>query len=356
MRVIIAGGGTGGHLFPGIALAEELMARPGNDVLFVGTTRGMEAKVLPREGYALETIDVSGLKGTGAAGVLRGLVRLPRALAQSRRILKRYRPDLVVGVGGYSSGPMVLAAALARLPTAILEQNSIPGITNRMLGRVARRTFIAFDASRRFFPARRTALAGNPIRRRLHGSSARPPAGRTLLVVGGSQGAHALNELVVGALGEAPGMVTRVIHQTGEADLASVQARYAALHVDADVRAFIDDMEAAYAAADLVVCRAGATTIAELTAIGKPVIFVPFPFAADDHQYWNARALADAGAAIVHRQAEVTGAELAIDIAGLLGDPTRLGEMASRARAFGRPQAAREIVNALEELAGVPRA
>ncbi|HJZ86522.1 MAG TPA: undecaprenyldiphospho-muramoylpentapeptide beta-N-acetylglucosaminyltransferase, partial [Polyangia bacterium] len=300
----------------------------------------------------------SGLKGTGAAGLVRGLWRLPRAIAQSRRILKRYRPDLVVGVGGYSSGPMVLAAALRRLPTAILEQNSIPGLTNRILGRLARRAFVAFEVSRKYFPKRKTALAGNPIRSQLRTLPKADPTQPTVLVVGGSQGAHALNELVADALAALPAPRPRVVHQTGEADCAAIAARYRELGVAADVRAFIDDMAAAYAAADLVVCRAGATTIAELTAVGRPAIFIPFPFAADDHQFWNAHALADAGAALVHRQSEITPSALAAELAALLADPARRAAMSARMRALGKPDAARDIVDALEQMVkgDVPRA
>jgi UDP-N-acetylglucosamine--N-acetylmuramyl-(pentapeptide) pyrophosphoryl-undecaprenol N-acetylglucosamine transferase len=355
MRVIIAGGGTGGHLFPGIALAEEIQRRGGNDVLFVGTSRGLEAKVVPREGYALETIDVSGLKRAGAGGFLRGMTRLPRAFVQSRRILRRFRPDLVVGVGGYSSGPMVLAAAMAGTPTAILEQNSIPGVTNRMLGKVVRQAFLTFEHSKRYFPARKSALAGNPIRTRLRGV---PPAPATpcILVVGGSQGAQALNELVPAAAAWmlAQGrVVPRIVHQSGEPDLAATLQRYAALALPPDrveVKPFIDDMATAYGAATIVVCRAGATTIAELTALGRPAIFIPFPFAADDHQYWNAKALADAGAARVHRQGEVTGEELGAELAALLDEPSQLATMRDRMLALGRPQAARDIVDALESM------
>jgi UDP-N-acetylglucosamine--N-acetylmuramyl-(pentapeptide) pyrophosphoryl-undecaprenol N-acetylglucosamine transferase len=348
MRVVIAGGGTGGHLYPGIALAEEILGRGGNEVLFVGTQRGLEAKVLPKQGYTLETIDVSGLKRTGAAGLMRGLGRLPGAYLQSRRILRRFTPDLVVGVGGYSSGPMVLAAALARIPTAILEQNSIPGLTNRMLSRLARRAFIAFDASRRYFPRKKTVLAGNPIRARLRATAPTPGARPTLLVVGGSQGAHALNELMMSAAPRLSGV--RIVHQTGEADLAAVASAYQAAGVDADARPFIEDMAAVYASADLCVCRAGATTIAELTAVGLPAVFIPFPGAADDHQFWNAQALAEAGAARVHRQGSIDGVMLADEIVALLADPAARARMAAQMRTLGRPDAARAIVDQLEQM------
>jgi UDP-N-acetylglucosamine--N-acetylmuramyl-(pentapeptide) pyrophosphoryl-undecaprenol N-acetylglucosamine transferase len=346
MKVIIAGGGTGGHLFPGIALAEEILGRGGNEVLFVGTERGIEARVLPKQGLPLRTIDVSGLKRTGFGGFFRGIGRLPRAWAQSRRILKEWQPDLVVGVGGYSSGPMVMAAYLRGIPTAILEQNSIPGITNRMLGKVTKRAFITFDASRKFFPKKKTVLAGNPIRAKLRAAD-RKSSG-TLLVVGGSQGAHAINELMMQAAPKLRGL--RIVHQTGESDVEPVTKAYREAGLAADVRAFIDDMAGAYAAADLCVCRAGATTIAELTVLGVPALFIPFPGAADDHQYWNAKALADAGAAIVHRQGEITADQLAAEIDALMKNGGQRAAMSDKMRTLGKPQAAKEIVDQLEAM------
>jgi UDP-N-acetylglucosamine--N-acetylmuramyl-(pentapeptide) pyrophosphoryl-undecaprenol N-acetylglucosamine transferase len=355
--VVIAGGGTGGHLFPGIALAEELKARGGNEVLFVGTARGLEAKVVPREGWPLELIDVAGLKGAGAAGFLRGLLRVPRALFQSLAILRRFRPDLVVGVGGYASGPLVLAAALTGRATAILEQNSVPGVTNRLLGKVVRAVFAAFDESRRFFPSRKLRMEGNPIRKKFldgAGAGAGAGTGRRVLVCGGSQGAHAVNERALEAIIalQQNGQAVRVVHQTGAADRDAVEKRYREAGVDAEVVAFIDDMAAAYRAADLIVGRAGATTIAELTAIGRAAIFIPFPFAADDHQTVNARALEGAGAARVIPQEQATAAALAEMIGGLLADDAARAKMAEASRALGRPEAARAIVDQLEALAG----
>jgi len=375
MRVVIAGGGTGGHLFPGIALAEELRARGGHDVLFVGTKQGIEARVLPKEGWPLELIDASGIKGAGVRGVLRGLLRVPRAVAQSFRILRRFRPDLVVGVGGYASGPLVFAAALLGKPTAILEQNSIPGVTNRMLGRIVRAVFAAFEESRRFFPSRKIVMAGNPIRaamrEALHAASQKDDAAsqkdvaasqkddaasqhKTLLVCGGSQGAHAVNEVVVEAvkLLAAAGSAPRVVHQTGAADRATVEERYREAGVAADVRDFIDDMAGAYRAADLVVGRAGATTLAELSAIGRASLLIPFPFAADDHQTRNARALEEAGAARVFSQRSLDARALADAIAALLADDDARARMAAASRALGRPDAARAIVDQLVRLGG----
>ena len=354
MRMLIAGGGTGGHLFPGLALAEEVKTRhPRNDVLFVGTPRGLETRIVPRNGFPLELVDVGPLKRQGALGTLRGLGRVPRALWQSRRILRKFDPDVVVGVGGYASGPVVMAAWMMRIPTAVQEQNALPGFTNRTLGRFARACFIAFDEARAGFPPGRTHLLGNPIRRAfldnyLH---SKEPSGQRLsiLVTGGSQGAHVLNLRVAEALEElAPelGQRLRIVHQTGEKDLPEIARRYQALGdsgVDAQATAFIDDMANAYAQADLLVCRAGATTIAELTVCKKPAILVPFPYAADDHQTVNARSMVRNGAAILLPERDLTGQKLAGELRALEADRERLRRMARQSGLLGRPEAAREI-------------
>ena len=354
MRMLIAGGGTGGHLFPGLALAEEVKTRhPRNDVLFVGTPRGLETRIVPRNGFPLELVDVGPLKRQGALGTLRGLGRVPRALWQSRRILRKFDPDVVVGVGGYASGPVVMAAWMMRIPTAVQEQNALPGFTNRTLGRFARACFIAFDEARAGFPPGRTHLLGNPIRRAfldnyLH---SKEPSGQRLsiLVTGGSQGAHVLNLRLAEALEElAPelGQRLRVVHQTGEKDLPEIARRYQALGdsgVDAQATAFIDDMANAYAQADLLVCRAGATTIAELTVCKKPAILVPFPYAADDHQTVNARSMVRNGAAILLPERDLTGQKLAGELRALEADRERLRRMARQSGLLGRPEAAREI-------------
>lgn len=355
MRVVIAGGGTGGHLFPGVALAEELRAR-GHDVTFVGTARGIEARVLPELGWPLEIIEVSGLKGAGLGAKARGAAQIPRALARSNEILKRLSPGLVVGVGGYASGPVVLRAAMRGIPTAILEQNSVPGITNRLLGRIVRIVCGAFPGAEKFFPAKKYRLLGNPVRQQVRTAlaAAATTTPRALLVVGGSQGAHAVNELVAGALEllAARGVRFPVVHQSGSADHDALVARYADAKIGVDVRAFIDDMASAYRDAKLVVSRAGASTLAELTALGVPSLLVPFPQAADDHQTANACDLVEAGAAELAVQARTTPGDLAERIETLLSDEQRLQRMREAALTMGRPNAHRDIANTL--LALVP--
>jgi UDP-N-acetylglucosamine--N-acetylmuramyl-(pentapeptide) pyrophosphoryl-undecaprenol N-acetylglucosamine transferase len=358
LKVLLAGGGTGGHLFPALALAEEVVAR-GGAVRFVGTAQGIEARAVPAAGYALDLITVSGLKRAGLWGAARGLAKLPRALWQSLRIVHAFDPDVVVGVGGYASGPAVVAGLCAGRPTAILEQNSIPGVTNRILGRIVRRAYIALAPARAYFPAGRTRLLGNPVRRAIGAvgaAAATASATPRLLVVGGSQGAHAVNEAVAGAveLLAARGRALTLMHQTGAADAMPVAARYAALGAagaGCTARAFIDDMAAAYAAADLVIARAGATTIAELGVVGRPALLVPFPFAADNHQEINARVLEAAGAARVLLQAGLTPARLAAALAELLADAGARARMAAAMRGLGRPDAARAIATDLEALA-----
>lgn len=359
MRVLIAGGGTGGHLFPGVAIAEEVRARePDAAVRFVGTERGIEARVLPELGWELALIQVSGLKTVGAMGAVKGMLKLPRALWQARRIVKSFRPDVVIGVGGYASGPVVLMARLRGVATAICEQNSIPGLTNKILGRVVRRVFLSFEESRRFFKARKVELTGNPVRRdlaaRLLAASAEVDAAAALdeerpigvLVSGGSLGAVAVNDLASQALiALARERRLSIVHQTGTADEAKIRARYAEAGVAAEVRAFIKDMASEYQKAELIVCRAGATTVAELAIAGKPAVFIPYPFAADNHQEINAREMAEAGAAASYKQSELTPEKLAAALAPLLDDPARRAAMGTAMRKLARPGAAGAVVD-----------
>jgi UDP-N-acetylglucosamine--N-acetylmuramyl-(pentapeptide) pyrophosphoryl-undecaprenol N-acetylglucosamine transferase len=356
MKWLIAGGGTGGHLFPGIALAEEVKTRhPANEVLFVGTARGLEAKVVPQLGYRLELLDVTGLKGKGVGGVARGVFRLPKALWQAYRLLKRERPDMVIGVGGYASGPMVLMAALTGVRTAVQEQNALPGLTNKMLGRFVDVVFTAFKEAEPFFPKRKVHLLGNPIRRALldnYLNSKIQSSRFTLLITGGSQGAHQLNLRVVDAIKELGplGRELVLIHQTGAKDRDEVERQYKELGVEAEVVAFIGDMPKAYARADLLVCRAGAATLAELTVARKAAVLVPFPSAADNHQEVNARSLVDAGAALMFREAELDGKKLAGILRELHDDPARRAKMERASGLLGRPEAAREIADVCVEM------
>ncbi|WP_342375586.1 undecaprenyldiphospho-muramoylpentapeptide beta-N-acetylglucosaminyltransferase [Myxococcus stipitatus] len=356
MKVLIAGGGTGGHLFPGIALAEEVVTRHhANEVVFVGTERGLEARVVPREGYPLELVKVQGLKGKGLFSLLKALVALPLAFIESFRILVRQKPDVVVGVGGYASGPVVLAAWLMGIPTAIQEQNALPGLTNKVLGKVVRVVFIAFEEARRFFPEKKVQLIGNPIRRKLMDNYLRSHVAHenfSVLVFGGSLGARGINQRMLEALdslGDLKGDV-RFVHQTGKNDLEMVRKGYADKGFQAEVVEFIDDMSSAYAKADLVVCRAGATTLAELTVCKKASILIPFPHATDDHQTVNARALVDAGAALMFQESELTGQKLAETLRMLKSQPERLKGMEKKAALLGRPEAAKELADVCVDL------
>jgi UDP-N-acetylglucosamine--N-acetylmuramyl-(pentapeptide) pyrophosphoryl-undecaprenol N-acetylglucosamine transferase len=356
MKILIAGGGTGGHLFPGIALAEEFATRHHkNEVVFVGTERGLEQRVVPAAGFKLEIIRARGLKGVGLWRVLSSLLTLPVAFWQSWRILWRYRPDVVVGVGGYASGPVVLAAWLQRIPTALQEQNALPGLTNRILGRLVDVAFVSFEEARRYFPAAKVQVVGNPIRRALLDNYLRSSVAHarfTVLVFGGSLGARAINQRMMEALDHLVDVRDQLhfVHQTGKSDVEVIRWTYGQKGFSADVLEFIDDMSAAYARAELVVCRAGATTLAELTVCKKASILIPYPHATDDHQAKNAQALVDAGAAIMIRQSVLTGALLADEIRGLMNDPERRKRMEKKAGLLGRPEAAKELADICVQL------
>lgn len=353
MKLLIAGGGTGGHLFPGIAVAEEFLAAdPANQVLFVGTERGIESRLLPRLGYRLECISASGLKGLGAFAKLKSVSRFLYGYAQSRRILKEFRPDLVLGVGGFASAPVVLAARGMGIRRFIHEQNAIPGLTNKLLGRFVEQVFISIEESRQYFPPGSTLLTGNPLRKEILGNvfcdKAVPFTGEQLrlLVFGGSAGAHRINTAMIEALPYLVGIREQlsITHQTGEADSAEVRAVYAREDFSAEVAPFIDDMAAAYGNADLIVCRAGATTIAEVAACGKPCIFIPYPFAADDHQRRNAEALLKKDAGLMVLERELTGESLAREIMALMAHPERLAQLGENAGRLAQLDAAQVIV------------
>jgi UDP-N-acetylglucosamine--N-acetylmuramyl-(pentapeptide) pyrophosphoryl-undecaprenol N-acetylglucosamine transferase len=354
VRLLIAGGGTGGHLFPGIAVAEEFLSRDsGNEVLFVGTERGIEARVLPRLGFRVEFIEAAGIRGKGAFSQIKGMSMLLYGYSQSRKILKAFRPDLVLGVGGYASGPLVLAARGMQIRRFIHEQNAIPGMTNKVLARVAGEVFISLDEARKFFPKGKTLLTGNPVRReilttaRAERNAGSEPGGFRLLVFGGSAGAHSINQALMGALPYLSGCRERLLvtHQTGENDLDEVRQAYENAGFRAEVIPFINDMAGAYRGASLVVCRAGATTIAEVTACGKACIFIPYPHAVDDHQRRNAEALLKQGAGFMLLERELSGENLAKMIIELMGAPERIARTEESARSLARLDAAQVIVD-----------
>ena len=373
MRVLIAGGGTGGHLYPGIALARELQRRdPSCQVSFVGTAQGIEARVVPREGFELDVIHVAGLKGKSRVERTIGFGLLPIAALDSWRVIAKRRPDLVIGVGGFASGPVLAIAALFGYPTMLLEQNALPGITNRLLARVVRAAAVNFESALAYFP-RTGFVAGNPVRPEFfpaEGEEKHDPfdsseagggvalAQGRVLIFGGSQGAHAINVAMVEAASRlaASGVRLAITHQTGERDLDLVRSAYANARLAARVEAFIYEIDREMKAADVVICRAGATTLAELAASGTPAILVPLPNATDDHQRMNAEVVARAGAAVMLEERGLTGDTLAAAITGLVGDVARLRGMAAAARQLARPDAAQRIADRAEQLAGVRRA
>jgi UDP-N-acetylglucosamine--N-acetylmuramyl-(pentapeptide) pyrophosphoryl-undecaprenol N-acetylglucosamine transferase len=356
MRVLIAAGGTGGHIYPGIAVAKELMRRDARSVVhFVGTARGLETRLVKQAGFELSLIESAGLKNVGLAGKAKGIFLLPKSFFAARRLIREFRPDVVVGAGGYVSGPVLLTAALLKVPTLVMESNALPGFTNRTLARFVNAAAVSFEESLPYFRGKGVVI-GNPVRREFFeiARKERDAARVSLLVFGGSQGARAINDAMIDAL---PHLSThkgalRVVHQTGEADFEKVRAGYAAAGWTeaADVRKYLDDMVAHFAASDLIVCRAGATTTAELIAAGKASLMIPFPFAADDHQRKNAEALERAGAARMILQQDATGERLAREIAALIESPERVTQMEDAARKLARGDAASAAVDLIEKL------
>jgi UDP-N-acetylglucosamine--N-acetylmuramyl-(pentapeptide) pyrophosphoryl-undecaprenol N-acetylglucosamine transferase len=350
LRVVIAGGGTGGHLYPGLAVARELQRREASaQVTFAGTARGLEARVIPREGFELDLIRSAGLKGKSMAAAIRGASLLPASALDAWRVLTRREPNVVIGVGGYSSGPVVLAAALRRIPTLVLEQNAVPGFTNRTLARVVDAAAVTFETTLPHFRGR-GFVSGNPVRSEFFVGPEPPrsdPSGAAaVLIFGGSQGAHAINMAMVEA---APRLAAHdrlaITHQSGERDLAVVRDAFERAGLHARVEPYLFEMAAEMKQADLVVCRAGATTLAELAASGRPAVLVPLPTATDDHQRKNAMVLRDAGAAVVLDQRDLTGDALARVIGELADAPQRRAAMSDAMRRFARPDAAAVIVD-----------
>jgi len=353
MRAVLAGGGTGGHVIPAIAIAQELRNRFQAEVLFIGTARGLENRLVPAAGFPLQLVKVGALNRVSLAIRLKTVVDLPRAVFAARRMLDEFQPDVVIGVGGYASGPAMLAAIIRRIPTLAFEPNFVPGFANRVVARFVSAAAIHFEDTGRFF--RNAVLTGVPVRPAFFQIPKKPysPDSPALLVFGGSQGARAINQAMIRALPELmkrmPGL--RVIHQTGEREYNEVQAAYAQVGIPAEISKFIDDMPGFFARADLVLCRSGASTVAEIAAAGKPAIFVPFPLAADDHQRRNVEALERAQAAVVLEETRLDEVWLVDTICALLDFPGRLELMGKAARAMAHPDAAKDIAELAAKLA-----
>lgn len=355
--LVITGGGTGGHIFPGIAVAQAMLHKmPEARVVFIGTGRAVDQNAMSRYGFASRAVPCGTLKGGSAWTRLKTMSSLPWSLFRAWQALRAIRPNLVLGVGGYVTGPVVLAAKLLGIATCIHEQNSVPGLTNRKLGAIVDRVFVSIPGSERYFDGKRCRLTGNPLRHEILALAQQPPQNNspTLLVLGGSQGAHRLNTLLPEALRGISDLPAgfRVIHQTGRADEDAVRTAYQAAGVEAEVAAFFPAMAEVYAQASLVVSRAGATTLAELTALGKPSILVPFPFAADDHQSKNAEALVAGGAARMLQEAGLCAEALGDEIVSILADPARRERMSQAARRLAKPDAVEAIMTECLQLAG----
>ncbi len=354
MKVLIAAGGTGGHIYPGIAVAKEILRRSADsEVLFVGTARGLEKKIVPENGFQLSLINSAGLKNVGAVGKVKGMVVLPRSFWEARKILKAFAPDVVVGAGGYVSGPVLLTAHFMRFPTLIMDSNALPGFTNRRLSRYVDKAALTFDAAIPFFGSK-GVVTGNPVRKEFFDIAKRPIGDKVdLLIFGGSQGSLAINNAMVAAL---PLMLENAVkltitHQTGEAQYEAVRSEYAKNGwPEADIRPYISNMVASFDKADVIISRAGATTCAEVAAAGKAAIMIPLLGAADDHQRKNAEALVIKGAARMILQADLSGERLAKELSGLIEEPEMIAKIGAAAREMSRPDAAEATVDLIEGL------
>jgi UDP-N-acetylglucosamine--N-acetylmuramyl-(pentapeptide) pyrophosphoryl-undecaprenol N-acetylglucosamine transferase len=354
--VVIAGGGTGGHLFPGIAVAEEILGRnPKNEVLFIGTERGLENRILHERGFRLKKIDIEGIKGRGILKAVKTMFKIPHSVAQSWSIIRDFRPDFVLGVGGYASGPAVMAAYFIGIKTAIAEQNVLPGLTNRILGRFSDKIFISFTETGKWFQNKKVIVTGNPVRMGFFegGKNVSKPENKfTILVFGGSQGASSINRAFIESLNYMDDIKSelRIIHQTGAGDMDKVLDAYRDCGVEYEVYPFIDDMASAYKSADLLICRSGATSIAEITASGKAALFIPYPFAAGNHQEFNARVLVERGAAEMILEKDLDGQKLADTIKELYRNPGKIAKMEKKSALSGNRKAAARIVDECMEL------
>jgi len=357
LRVVIAGGGTGGHLFPGIAIAQEFLAiNAENSVLFVGTGKPFEISILSETGFAHKRITAEGFKGRGVWNQLVSIAKIPKGIIESMLILKDFQPDIVIGVGGYSAGPLVMGARFLGIKIALHEQNILPGITNRILSRFADRIYVSFTETIMGATPKKIRFTGNPVRKEIvqcaetlkntDNKASIKEKKFTILILGGSQGAHSINMALLDTLEYLENKEDIFfVHQTGAQDEIQVKRRYDEHGIDNDTRAFFKEMACQYRRADLIICRSGATTVAEIKAIGKGVIFIPFPFAADNHQVLNARSLEEVGAAEMILEKDLSGNVLADRINYYVQQPEALQQMALRSRDLGRVDAAAMIVD-----------
>jgi UDP-N-acetylglucosamine--N-acetylmuramyl-(pentapeptide) pyrophosphoryl-undecaprenol N-acetylglucosamine transferase len=356
VKLLIAGGGTGGHVFPAIAIAREWLSR-GNEreVVLVGTERGLEMKLVPQAGLPLETLRVAGLKGKGGLTLVKNVAMLVPAMLDARRVFRKHQPVAAFGVGGYAAGPMMLATWLARVPNIIFEPNAEPGLTNKILARISTRIAIGYEISARTW-GKKAVVTGCPVRPEFFSSPpCAPQKPFRLLITGGSQGALPVNRAFVGAMDSLAARKNEltIVHQTGERDYNAVRTAYARREINAEVVPFLTNMPERFAWADLIVCRAGAITAAEVAAAGRAAIFIPFGRATDSHQLRNAQEMARAGAGRLIAEPELTAEKLTSEIFALLDQPDQIAAISSAARALARPHAARDIVNLIEEAANV---
>ncbi|MEA2014002.1 MAG: undecaprenyldiphospho-muramoylpentapeptide beta-N-acetylglucosaminyltransferase [Thermodesulfobacteriota bacterium] len=358
IRVIIAGGGTGGHVFPAVAIADEFLERPQvRDVLFTGTEKGLEARILPGMGFTLSTINVEGVRGQGITRMITSLLKIPGSIVQSISIIRNFRPDIVLGVGGYASGPVVIAAHFMGIKTAIAEQNVLPGFTNRMLCRFVDKIFLSFPDRKGWFAHGKVVVTGNPVRREFASGVKNLRKGKqrfSILIFGGSQGARAINRAVIESIEYLKDVKDSLVitHQTGDKDMEEVAEAYHHYGVDSKVCSFITDISSAYGLADLLICRAGATSIAEITASGKASVLIPYPFAVGNHQEYNAHMLADAGAAEIILEKDLDGKTLAETITRLARSPETIDRMEQESERLGNLKAAEHIVDVCMDILG----
>ncbi len=357
-RLVITGGGTGGHIFPGLAIIEALKELCILDVMWIGSGRKIEHEILSKKELKYKVLPVKPIKGRDLAQLFISLAYLPISIAKSVKMLRDFNPSLVVGVGGYVSGPVLFAAKMVGIKTAIHEQNSIPGLANRIASKFVDKIYTSFPDSAGYFNGKDVECLGNPIREDILKVQNIDTEGQTsegplkILIIGGSQGASGLNRLVSSALKilKQSGRSFQAIHQTGPADKKRLEHLYSAFNMDVKIKEFIDEMGIAYSWADLIICRAGASTLSEITALGKPSICIPYPYAADGHQEMNAKSLKEAGACLCFNERDLGAVTLASQIEELMLDRQKLMQMAKKAKSLGKPNAAKDIANSILSL------